>query len=188
MAKELSNAVYAKSGIRDAFHILSHHSNLRENMDKFAVLNRYHVTVFTYLLEKLKTHARRRRQPARSFHRSLRQRDERRQSAQSRAAADRAGGRRFGQAEGRPAHPESEGHHDVESAAGDSRKTGSPAGILRRQHWSDGDLSPQYYWHNRSRDSRWSESGSSDVAFLCASRLLKNSIHATVGAVYDRPF
>jgi hypothetical protein len=54
MAKELSNAVYAKSGIRDAFHILSHHSNLRENMDKFAVLNRYHATIFTYLLEKLK--------------------------------------------------------------------------------------------------------------------------------------
>jgi hypothetical protein len=54
MAKELSNAVYAKSGIRDAFHILSHHSNLRENMDKFAVLNRYHSTIFVYLLEKLK--------------------------------------------------------------------------------------------------------------------------------------
>src|SRR5438552_3296606 len=54
MAKELSNAVYAKSGIRDAFHILSHHSNLRENMDKFAVLNRYHAGVFTYLLDKLK--------------------------------------------------------------------------------------------------------------------------------------
>ena len=54
MAKELSNAVYAKSGIRDAFHILSHHSNLRENMDKFAVLNRYHATIFTYLLDKLK--------------------------------------------------------------------------------------------------------------------------------------
>jgi hypothetical protein len=55
MAKELSNGVYAKSGIRDAFHILSHHSNIRENMDKFAVLNRYHMTVFTYLLEKLKS-------------------------------------------------------------------------------------------------------------------------------------
>ena len=53
MAKELSNAVYAKSGVRDAFHILSHHSNLKENMDRFAVLNRYHVTTFTYLLEKL---------------------------------------------------------------------------------------------------------------------------------------
>jgi hypothetical protein len=55
MAKELSGSVYAKSGIRDAFHTLSHHSNLRENMDKFAILNRYHVTVFTYLLNKLKT-------------------------------------------------------------------------------------------------------------------------------------
>src|SRR5499433_3514943 len=55
MAKELSNAVYAKSGVRDAFHILSHHSNLRENMDRFAVLNRYHVTLFTYLLQKLQT-------------------------------------------------------------------------------------------------------------------------------------
>src|SRR5438552_11919271 len=54
MAKELSNAVYAKSGIRDAFHILSRHSNLRDNMDKFAVLNRYHTTIFVYLLEKLK--------------------------------------------------------------------------------------------------------------------------------------
>jgi Protein of unknown function (DUF1552) len=55
MAKELSNAVYPKSGVRDAFHILSHHSNQRENMDRFAVLNRYHVTLFTYLLEKLQS-------------------------------------------------------------------------------------------------------------------------------------
>ena len=54
MAKELSNATYPKSGIRDAFHILSHHSQLRENMDKFAVLNRYHSGIFTYLLTKLK--------------------------------------------------------------------------------------------------------------------------------------
>src|SRR5215831_2283689 len=55
MAKELSNAVYPKSGVRDAFHILSHHSNLRENMDRFAVLNRYHVTLLTYLLNKLQS-------------------------------------------------------------------------------------------------------------------------------------
>ena len=54
MAKELSGAVYPKSTIRDAFHTLSHHSNLKDNMEKFAVLNRYHVTVFTYLLNKLK--------------------------------------------------------------------------------------------------------------------------------------
>ena len=55
MAKELSNAVYPKSGVRDAFHILSHHSNIRENQDRFAVLNRYHVGLFAYLLNKLKT-------------------------------------------------------------------------------------------------------------------------------------
>jgi hypothetical protein len=54
MAKELSGAVYAKSGVRDAFHTLSHHSNLKENMDRFAVINRYHVTIVAYLLDKLK--------------------------------------------------------------------------------------------------------------------------------------
>jgi hypothetical protein len=53
LAKELSNAVYAKSGVRDAFHILSHHSNVRENQDRFAVLNRYHVGLLAYLLGKL---------------------------------------------------------------------------------------------------------------------------------------
>jgi hypothetical protein len=54
MAKELSGAVYAKSGVRDSFHTLSHHSNLKENMERFAVLNRYHVTILVYLLNKLK--------------------------------------------------------------------------------------------------------------------------------------
>lgn len=54
LAKELSGAVFAKSGVRDAFHTLSHHSNLRENKDRFAVLNRYHVGIFTYLLDRLK--------------------------------------------------------------------------------------------------------------------------------------
>jgi Protein of unknown function (DUF1552) len=53
MAKELSNAVYANSGVRDAFHTLSHHSNLQENKDRFALLNNYHVGLFTYFLEKL---------------------------------------------------------------------------------------------------------------------------------------
>ena len=55
MAKELSNAVYPKSGVRDAFHILSHHSNIRENQDRFAVLNRYHVSLLAYLLKKLQS-------------------------------------------------------------------------------------------------------------------------------------
>ena len=55
LAKELSNAVYPKSGIRDAFHILSHHSNIQQNKDRFAVLNMYHVALFAYFLDKLQT-------------------------------------------------------------------------------------------------------------------------------------
>jgi hypothetical protein len=53
IAKELSNAVYPKSTIRDSFHILSHHSNNEDNKARFAVLNRYHAGLFAYFLEKL---------------------------------------------------------------------------------------------------------------------------------------
>jgi hypothetical protein len=55
MAKELSNAVYANSGVRDSFHILSHHSNNQESKDRFAVLNNYHIGLFARLLEKLRS-------------------------------------------------------------------------------------------------------------------------------------
>jgi len=55
LSKELSGATYPKSNIRDAFHTLSHHSNIQENKDRFAILNRYHVSLFAYFLEKLKT-------------------------------------------------------------------------------------------------------------------------------------
>jgi Protein of unknown function (DUF1552) len=54
MCKELSGATYPKSGIRDAFHTLSHHSNVKDNIDRFAVLNAYHVGLFGYFLEKLR--------------------------------------------------------------------------------------------------------------------------------------
>jgi hypothetical protein len=53
-AREVSNAVYPRSGVRDPFHNLSHHSNSRDNMDRFAVLNRYHVSLLAYFLGKLR--------------------------------------------------------------------------------------------------------------------------------------
>jgi len=53
VAHELSNAVYTKSTVRDAFHILSHHSNIQENKDRFTILNRYHVGLLAYFLDKL---------------------------------------------------------------------------------------------------------------------------------------
>jgi hypothetical protein len=54
MCKELSTATYPKSGVRDAFHTLSHHSNVKENIERFSVLNTYHVGLFAYFLEKLR--------------------------------------------------------------------------------------------------------------------------------------
>jgi hypothetical protein len=54
LARENSNAVYQASGVREGFHNASHHSNERKNMDQFAVINRYHVKMLTYFLEKLR--------------------------------------------------------------------------------------------------------------------------------------
>jgi len=53
LAKEASNAAYPKSGVRDAFHPLSHHSNVQANKDKLAQINRYHISLFGYLLKKM---------------------------------------------------------------------------------------------------------------------------------------
>jgi hypothetical protein len=54
VARELSTAVYPETSIRDPFHNLSHHSNDRANMDRFAQLNAYHMTKFAYFLERLR--------------------------------------------------------------------------------------------------------------------------------------
>src|SRR5579864_2287193 len=53
-ARDTSGAVYPQSGIRDGFHVASHHSNNRANMDKFALINKYHVEMLAYFLDKLK--------------------------------------------------------------------------------------------------------------------------------------
>ena len=54
LAHEISNAVYPATNIRDGFHNLSHHSNVRANLDKFAELNAYHHSMLAYFLGKLK--------------------------------------------------------------------------------------------------------------------------------------
>jgi Protein of unknown function (DUF1552) len=53
-ARDTSGAVYPQSGVREGFHVASHHSNSRPNMDKFALINKYHVQMLAYFLEKLK--------------------------------------------------------------------------------------------------------------------------------------
>ena len=53
LARENSNAVYAASGVREGFHNSSHHSNERKNMDAFALINNYHVSMLASFLAKL---------------------------------------------------------------------------------------------------------------------------------------
>jgi hypothetical protein len=53
-ARDTSGATYPKSGVRDGFHGASHHSNIRSRMDSFALINRYHVQMLAYFLEKLR--------------------------------------------------------------------------------------------------------------------------------------
>ena len=52
-AKDLSPASYPNSGNRGGFHGASHHANVRERMDQFAQINRYHVQMFEYFVAKL---------------------------------------------------------------------------------------------------------------------------------------
>ena len=52
-ARDTSGAVYPQSGVRDGFHVASHHGNNRANMDKYALINKYHVQMLAYFLEKL---------------------------------------------------------------------------------------------------------------------------------------
>jgi hypothetical protein len=55
IAKEVSNAVYAASGINDPFHNLSHHSEVPANIERYARLNAYHTTAtIAYFLGKLR--------------------------------------------------------------------------------------------------------------------------------------
>jgi Protein of unknown function (DUF1552) len=54
LARELSNRVYARSGITEGFHNCSHHSEVPANIDRLASLNEYHArTTIGSLLQKL---------------------------------------------------------------------------------------------------------------------------------------
>ena len=54
LARELSNRVYARSGITEGFHNCSHHSEVPANIDRLARLNEYHArATIASLLQKL---------------------------------------------------------------------------------------------------------------------------------------
>ena len=93
MAAEVSGLTYNQIGVSDAFHPLSHHNNEQAKMDKLVKIQTYHTDIFAKFLAKLAEDAGWRRHHAGSLADSVRQQHEQQQCAQSRSAADGAGGR-----------------------------------------------------------------------------------------------
>jgi hypothetical protein len=54
LGRDASNRVYPESGFKGAFHSASHHQEKEDRILDFAKINRYHVGLVPYLLEKLK--------------------------------------------------------------------------------------------------------------------------------------
>ena len=134
MAREVSYRTFPMLGISEAFHPASHHQNNAERLAQLTKIQTFHVGFWSYLLEKLRGNARRRRQPARSLAAPVRRRDEQQQRSQSRAAADCRRGRSGRHDEGRTSSQLPGKHADGEPAADDSQQGRHSAGQRRRQH------------------------------------------------------
>ena len=55
MGREFSGMTYPFIGVPDAHHPISHHQNEPEKVAKVAKINTYHVTLFAYLLDRLRS-------------------------------------------------------------------------------------------------------------------------------------
>ena len=55
LARETSTRTYPEIGVSDSHHPLSHHGNDPEKIARMAKINRFHVSLFAYFLEKLDT-------------------------------------------------------------------------------------------------------------------------------------
>jgi hypothetical protein len=55
LARETSNRSYTEIGVSDPHHPTSHHGGDPEKLAKIAKINQYHVSLFAYYLEKLKS-------------------------------------------------------------------------------------------------------------------------------------
>ena len=54
LSRDTNNRVFARSGVNQPFHTLSHHNQAPQLIAQFAKLNRYHVGMVPYFLRKLK--------------------------------------------------------------------------------------------------------------------------------------
>jgi len=55
MSRDVSNRVFPESGVKTPFHSCSHHAENPTRIEEFARLNRYHVSMLAYYLDKLKS-------------------------------------------------------------------------------------------------------------------------------------
>ena len=55
LARETSTRTYPQIGVPEPHHPISHHTNDPEKLGKLAKINAYHVTLFSYYLDKLKS-------------------------------------------------------------------------------------------------------------------------------------
>jgi hypothetical protein len=54
MSRDVSGRIFPESGVKQPFHPCSHHGGVPARVAEFAKLNRYHVSLIPYFLEKLK--------------------------------------------------------------------------------------------------------------------------------------
>jgi len=54
LSRDVSNRVYPETGVTTGFHIASHHAEREDRILDLAKINRYHVGLLPYLVEKLK--------------------------------------------------------------------------------------------------------------------------------------
>ncbi len=54
MGRDGSSRAYPESGVKTGFHPASHHQEKEERIQDFAKINKYHVSMVPYFLEKLK--------------------------------------------------------------------------------------------------------------------------------------
>jgi hypothetical protein len=54
LSRDVSNRVFPETGVTTGFHIASHHNEREDRILDFAKINRYHVGLLPYFLDKLK--------------------------------------------------------------------------------------------------------------------------------------
>ena len=55
LARETSDRTYPEIGVPDQHHYVSHHSNNPDKVEKLTKINEFHVSLFAYFLEKLRS-------------------------------------------------------------------------------------------------------------------------------------